>query len=97
MIYDLIRTIEGPLSSSKCLMNKKQKRFLWFKWSIYGAHDWEVKDIGMFMPGVSTEYTVEAICKKCGKWNKASFVPYEALMKLGYTRKELETFRHNKI
>jgi hypothetical protein len=76
-----------------CTQNKK--KFLWFTYN--GPHKFDIIRVGKFMRYVSEDFIVWWECRRCGIMKKRSFVTYDELLHMGYTKDQIEKFEGEQI
>lgn len=61
------------------------------------AHSYTIEKIGVHIVGVCDSFKVLRTCEMCGKRQTVSFVSYEELYKLGFSKEELQEALRNRL
>lgn len=67
-----------------CPKNIRNHKFLWWKWTSEGYHDFELTRIGKFMY-CSDNFETSSVCRNCHTRKETHFTEMEDLIRDGYS------------
>lgn len=73
------------------------RRFLFWKYKVPYPHIYKVLKVGQSIPYHCNDFNIDIECVNCGKRIVQHFIEHEQLIKIGYTKEDIRSFRGNKV